>query len=360
MFCDQSLLNNKNDLKCSIRLVSEIFAIISLVFSGFIVIVTLKKIKMNITNSLIIQIIISEIIDGLTILSAIPYELIGKHTFENYDNRMGMCFSQIYFAIFSCLWTLTSSFFISLRIFDRMVNKNKIFQKKFMANYTTTLSFLFSAFTSYILWTIQVTGQSHEMKEISLDKYYDLNRKSKHFRLMYCWVGQSVNTFILIIAGILIILNFIFSVFKGYCFIKKVSNNIKEATGGKDGDERRPSTEMKLTKMSFMMKSLISYPIISGIIWASFFALQIVINKSTDKNGIASWIYCIIISFRQLVYSLLFFFTQGSIRKYSISMLKCEGCRKRKNKGKDRGKKKKLLSGKKELINSSEKKNKMK
>lgn len=323
MFCVQDLLNKKNDLECKYRLFSEITSIISMIFSLFLIIVTVKTVKLNITNKLIIGVIISEILDGLNILLAIPYDSIGLHTFENYNYRMGVCFTQIYLAIFTCLWTLTSSFFISLRIYDLMVNKNKIFRKKFMYNYTTTISFLFSSVVSYILWSIQITQQSKNLKEKKIEDFYSLTHENEHFRHMYCWVNPGENLALLIIVVILISLNIFFSVFKGYCFVKKITNIIKDNRGR----QSRISIGMKnkFNKINRMMVSLICYPVVSGLLWILFFVLQIIFNiEGIDKNGKISWFYCGLISARQLIYTILFFFSQKNIKNYSLALITCK------------------------------------
>ena len=68
----------------------------------------------------------SELLDGINIALAIVIDSFGKFTFENYPKRMGFCITQIFLGVFSCLWNLFSSLFISIRIYDRMQNKNKI------------------------------------------------------------------------------------------------------------------------------------------------------------------------------------------------------------------------------------------
>lgn len=324
MFCDQSLLNPINDLSCSKRLFSEIISIISLIFSFFVVFVTLKKVKMNLTNQLILDIIVSEILDGINILLAIVFDLIGKQTFENYVSRMGLCFTQIYLGIFTCLWTLTCSFFISLRIYDRMVNRNRIFNKKFMSNNATILSFVLASGVSYILWSMQINQQSSSLKEKSIEEFYSLNNTSDHFRHMYCWVGKEINIVIFTIATLLIVLNIIFSVFKGYCFVKRITDSIK-GYEKRDNIAQKGSMYLKIKKMNHMMRSLILYPLVSGLVWLGFFVMQIVISyTNVSKNGIISWFYCGLISLRQLIYTLLFFCTQGNVKKKSIEMLVCK------------------------------------
>ena len=336
MFCNND--DTYNNLSCNKKLFSEIISIISLVFSLFIIYISMKKIKMNITNTLILQIIISEVLDGINIILAIVFDAFGSYTFENYPNRMGICLTQIYLGVFSCLWNLFSSLFISLRIYDRMENKNRIFKNKFMYEYTTTMSYGIPCIISYIIWTIQVLNQSDTLKKKTYQDFYPQERfRSDFFRYMYCWVSNWNNNVLFIISILLIAANFYFSVFKSVIFIKKVSNEIEEKE-----DRGRKSIQNKMKKINQMMWSLILYPVVSGIIWLFYFIFQILAGygnghnsseslKNFMRNGIGSWILIIIISFRQSIFTLLFFLTQGSLRKYAYNFITCKTKKKKYN-----------------------------
>ena len=328
MFCNDNFLVEKNDLLCSKRLLSEILSLISLSFSIFTVFVSFKKLKMNITNILIIHIIISEILDSINVLTAIFFDIIGRQTFENYRTRMNICFFQIFIGVFTCLWTLFSCFFISLRIYDRMQNKNRIFRTKFMANFTTVMSYAIPLIMTYILWAIQITNQANKISENDLNSYYpDKEKSNDYFRHMYCWVTGSVNWSLFFITIILIILNLYFSIVKSALFIKKVSNEMIDTE-----EDIRESIQVKIRKMNRMMYSLIIYPITSAILWVSFFVIQFLFNLKPDekdgkdgsfKNGPLAWIYCSIISLRQFIYTSVFFWTQSSLRKYTLGLFSC-------------------------------------
>lgn len=320
MFCDNT--DTHNNLSCNKKLFSEIVSIISLIFSLFIIYISMKKIKMNITNKLILQIIISEILDGINIILAIVFDTFGNYTFENYPKRMGICLTQIYLGVFSCLWNLFSSLFISLRIYDRMENKNRIFKNKFMYEYTTTMSYGIPCIISYIIWTIQVLNQSNILKKKTYDNFYpDKEFKNDYFRYMYCWVSSWNNYMLFFLSIILIAANFYFSILKSAIFIKKVSNEIEEKE-----DRGRKSIQNKMKKINQMMWSLILYPVVSGIIWLFYFILQILAEygKGFMRNGFGSWILVILISFRQSIFTLLFFLTQGNLKKYAYNFITCQ------------------------------------
>ena len=69
MFCHQE--DKDASLSCELKWVYEIISFVSLICSIFVVYVTVKKIKMNIIHKLIVQIIVSEIIDEINILLSI-------------------------------------------------------------------------------------------------------------------------------------------------------------------------------------------------------------------------------------------------------------------------------------------------
>ena len=321
--------NDNNNLEYKEKLFSEIISIISLFFSIFVIIIAVKKVKMNITNNLILQLIISEVLDGINIILAIVFDLLGEYTFENYPDRMGICLTQIYLGVFSCLWNLFCSLFISLRIYDKMENRNKIFNNKFMHDYTTTMSYGIPSIISYILWTSQVIYQSNILRNKSYENYYpkeDKNIKNDYFRYMYCWVNGWNNNILFGICILLIAANFYFSIFKSVFFIKKVSNEIEEKE-----DFGRVSVQNKMKKINQMKWSLILYPLVSAILWTFYFILQVLagwamVSDKFDfmKNNWGSWLLIIVISFRQFIFTFLFFWTQKNLKKYAFNFLTCK------------------------------------
>lgn len=326
IFCGNSN-DGVNNLSCEKKMFSEIISIISLFFSLFIIYISLKKVKMNITNKLILQIIISEVVDGVNIVLSLVFNSFGNYTFENYPKRMGICLTQIYLGMFSCLWNLFSSLFISLRIFDRMENKNRIFKNKFMFEYTTTMSYGIPCIISYILWTAQVINQSRILQEKKYRDFYPETSgiKNDFFRYMYCWVSGINNYILFSLCVILIGANFYLSIFKSVCFIKKVSNEIEEKE-----DNGRESIQAKKKKINQMMWSLVLYPVVSGIIWIFYFILQIISGNAEDslkdsmRKGVGAWLLIILISFRQFIFTFLFFWTQGNLKKYAYIIITCK------------------------------------
>lgn len=311
MFCSET--NDKNTLSCDKKIIAEAITAISLLFSIFVAFAASKKVKPNLTNKLVLQIIYSEIIDGVNILMAIFFDAFKIFTFENYSYRMGICFTQMYFGLFSCLWTLTASFLISLRIYDIMAYKSKIFKNIFMKKYTTTISYGIPLIISYIFWCCQINEQSKRLRDTPEKIFYNKTKYSPppHFRHIYCWFSPKKNYYIFGLVIILLVLNFYFSVIKGALYVKKISTDIRN-----NEDEGRNSIREKIKQMNTIKYSLCSYPIVSILVWSMFFIIQILFNqRSTDKNGPIAWIYCILISARQIIYTLVYFLTQKQLIK---------------------------------------------
>ena len=318
--------DDPNYLSREKKYVCEIVSILAFLFSAFVLLVAyIKKIKMTITNKLIIQIIWAEILDAVNIGLAVGIDSFGNFTFENYPKRMGICLTQIYIGVFSCLWNLFSSLFISIRIFDRMQNKNKIFKNKFMYEYATTLSYGIPCIITYILWTIQVLNQSTTLKNKDYNSYYNPKQNNTNFfRYMYCWVSGWTNNSLFIISFLLIGANFYFSIFKSALFMCKIKREIEDIDG-------RETKTIKIKKITY---NLILYPIVSGIVWIIYFILQILTgfiytsdNKSfvnSMKQGAGAWFIIIIICIRQIIFTLMFFLTQGNLKRHAYNILTCK------------------------------------
>lgn len=317
MFCSSD--NDGTSLKCSIKVISEFISFISIIFTTIVVIITKKKTIMNIINKLIVQILISEIIDGITILLVIIDDAQGDKTFENYNNRTYVCFTQIYFSIFSCFWTLCASFFISLRIYDIMIKKGRIFKNKFLEKYVLFFSVIIPAFISYFFWLGQVISQANKIKDVNQKGFYQKYHSHSHFRHMYCWVDSDRNYAIFSIVIVLIGANVYFSIIKGTTFLNKVSGELKD----EEEEFQMQSVKRKISDMEHIKKSLWIYPLTSGILWTIFFIIQILFNE-VERRGFLSWIYCILISIRQGIYTFIFVYTQKDIKYHFMKFILCK------------------------------------
>lgn len=322
MFCKEK--NDPSTLPCKIKLVSEIISIIAIVFSSFIIHVTRTRTKLNVINKLILQILISEILDGVDLLLIILDDAVGDRTFENYFFRRGVCFSQIFLSLFVCLWTLTSAFFISFRLFDITVKKGSIFKKAIFQK-IHILSIAIPLFITYWFWLGQTSYQAKRFDTLEYNSYYMQGRVHEHFRHMHCWYEKGVNIGLFVIVLLIIVASLFFSV-KGIIVMKGIHTKLNDEI-----EFGRTSTVNKRKlNVEYIIKTLWIYPITSAVLWFLFFILQMTFDYGL-KGTAASLVYVIIISVRQFIYALVFLFTQRDIKQKFIQFMTCKGKKKQKS-----------------------------
>jgi len=334
MFCEKE--DPRIAMPCSLKWVYEIIAFVSLVCSLFVVIVTSIKIKMNTIHKLIIQIIISEIIDEVNILLSIITDAQGKKTFENYDFRMQICFFQMYLSVFSCLWTLTASLFISIKLYDIIINKNRIFKgKSFINRNVNLITISIPLIMSYIFYIIHVIirdkGANGEIMTIYDNK---IDSGVQGLKLIFCWLNRQLSIALACVVGLLIIGNLYFSIFKGFIFLKKVKDNIIAQS-----DEDNPNATTRIKSITQIQGILFLYPIISCVIWIIFFIFIFCfyfkyMEERENPSLVASVFFCIFMAIRQVIYTFVYFFSQKNLRAYTVLVFKCKTCRKDRKKDK--------------------------
>ena len=118
---------------------------------------------------------------------------------------------------------------------------------------------------------------------------------------------------------VLIGANVYLSIIKGSFFLKKISAELKDTNERYEGHD----LQKKIDDMEHIKKSLWIYPITSAIIWISFFILQILFNEN-KKSDFLSWLYCILISVRQIIYASIFLYTQKDIQYQFIKFILCK------------------------------------
>jgi len=314
-------------MPCSLKWVYEIIAFVSLICSLFVVIVTTIKIKMNTIHKLIIQIIISEIIDEVNILISIIADSQGKMNFENYDFKMQICFFQIYLSVFSCLWTLSASLFISIKLYDIIINKSHIFKgKSFINRNVNLISISIPLIISYIFWLIHAYMRNNSLSADIMNIYINkLAAGSQSLKLIFCWLNFQLSIVLACIVGLLIIANLYFSIFKGFIFLKKVKDNIIAQS-----DEDNPNATIRIKSITQIQGILFLYPIISCVIWIIFFIFIFTFYFRYRKNSsiTVSVLFCIFMAIRQVIYTLVYFLSQKNLRAYTVLILKCKTCRK--------------------------------
>ena len=143
------------------------------------------------------------------------------HNFENYDFRMYFCYSQIFLEVFSCLWTLTASLLIALKLYDIIVNKNRIFKyNSFMSKNAHFISIAVPLILSYIFWAIHLGLRANFW---DLDGMYvnKVESGTQSARMIFCWLNKGLSIPLAVIVFLLILGNLYFSVFKGFFFPQK-------------------------------------------------------------------------------------------------------------------------------------------
>jgi hypothetical protein len=328
MFCQEE--HKDVSMPCSLKWVYEIISFISLICSLFVVVVTTKNIKMNTIHKLIIQIIVSEIIDEINILLSIVSDSQGKMTFENYDFRMTVCYSQIYLSVFSCLWTLIASLFISIKLYDIIINKNRIFKgNSFINKNLNIITIVIPMILTYIFYVIHVIIRSYKTSIYSI--YINkIQAGTQSIKLIFCWLSKDLSIALACIVALLIIGNLYFSIFKAYIFLKKMKDNIIAQS---DEDNLRANNRIK--SISQIQGILFLYPLISCAIWIIFFLFIFCFYFSyrDHSNDALSAIFCVFMTIRQVIYTLVYFLSQKNLRKYTILFFKCQTCKRNKKKG---------------------------
>ena len=328
MFCTEPE-NENMEMPCFFKGIYELVSFISLICSLFVIIVTVKNIKMNLMHKLIIQIIISEIIDEINILLGIISDSSGNLHFENYEFRIRICYTQIYLSVFSCLWTLTSSLFISLKLYDIIINNNKIFNGNIISNkHILFISICVPLFISYIFWVIQSIKHT---SNITLNTIYDnkIISGTQMIKLVFCWLNKDLTIALACIVSLLIIANLYFSLIKGYLFLRQIKNEILA-----QNEEANLKINERIKNINQIQKILFLYPIIACVIWVLFFLFMFLFYFSYRDHQSTGWsiVFCIFMAIRQLIYTLVYFLSQKKLLKRSIMILTCKTCKKRKDK----------------------------
>ena len=324
MFCEEPV-NPDMEISCSLKLIYEIISFISLLSSGFVVYATYKNIRMNLFHKLILQIIISEIVDEINILLGIIGDLRGKLIFENYEFRMHTCYLQIFLSVFSCLWTLVASLFISLKIYDIIIKKRIFTRNNFLNKYIVLITISVPLLISYLFWVIHTISRidSLYLENVYVNKIYN---KTQFIKLVFCWINKPLSIALACIVALLILGNLYFSFFKGYRFLENFKETILE-----QNEEENP----RVKSINKIQRILFLYPIIACIIWITFFLFIFLFYFSYREHTSKGWsvAFCVFMSIRQMIYTLVYFLSQKKLRDYTKLFFTCQTCKKNKFKG---------------------------
>ena len=301
------------------------FTIVSFILSGLIIRIIYKKdLHKNLTNKFIIQLTASEMINNLTHISPIITNLIGTRE-EKYNERMRVCFSQIYSGLFSNFYTLASSFLIAFRIYDLLVNNSKIFRSISNVKRAQILSLYLSFAVSFILWVTHM-----EVFQNNSRKY------GGHFRVISCWVNVQLDYAVLSLFAIFILIIFYFSI-KSFCFVDRYSQKLMD-TKDFDGIQKCDSEE-QIKKIKIIQKRLILYPLSTAFCYILIIIYRILsfYTNTSEEGSVTKVIICLILYsistvFRGYIFAFVYFGSQKVMREAFYEYITCRDLAKKDDK----------------------------
>ena len=195
-----------NNVKIYIVYISIIGSPISLIFLLFgILRMLFEKKKRSFLTNLILLIFISEMINSLSkIIQLIKYIFKDEREIkekEGRDNARGIiCQIQIVMSIYSDLCTLLASLFLSLRCYDVIKYRKKIFDK----GKKTLLSIILIIFVPII---VSIIFLLLDRKYSDKSYRYDVRDRCSY----WCWLSQIISMICFGFYSIFIILNIVFA-----------------------------------------------------------------------------------------------------------------------------------------------------
>lgn len=292
------------------------FAIVSFILSGLIIRIIYKKdLHRNLTNKFIIQLTASEMINNLTHISVILTNLIGTRE-EKYEERMGICFTQIYSGLFSNFYTLVSSFLIAFRIYDLLVNNSRLFRSVKNVKKAQILSLYLSFIISFIIWVIHMVIFQNSSK-----KY------GGHFRVISCWVNVQLDYFVLSLFAIFIVIIFYYS-FTSFCFVNRYAQKLRD-TEILDTSESYDSDE-QIKKVKIIQKRLILYPLSTAFCYILIIIYRLIsfFTNTAEEGSTIKVVACLVLYsistvFRGYIFALVYFGSQKVMREAFYEYITC-------------------------------------
>ena len=117
------------------------------------------------------------------------------------------------------------------------------------------------------------------------------------------------------IVALFILGNMYFSIFRGWCFLRRMKNNIIAQT-----DEDNLSSNNRIKSIESIQGILFLYPVISCLIWVIFFLFMYLFyfRYGNETSMASSIIFCVFMTIRQTIYTLVYFLSQKNLRNYSL------------------------------------------
>lgn len=298
----------------------EILAWIMTTFSflcSFVVllIINSNQMKKNLTNNFIFHITISEMINNLTILSSIWQELIGPKD-GKYEERMRICYSQIFSGLFSNLFTLFSSLLISYRIYDLLIYNSKIFKQEKNVKTAKFISFYFSFIVAFLVWIIQMAYFQNYSSSAN-----------KYFRVLACWGDDNLDFFVLSLFVLFLLVTSYLSI-KSYCYVGKFTKSIGEV--GTNSSEEETKAQSQIEKAKAVQRRLIIYPITTIILYFFIIAHRIIARMAKNNSLMTCLtfiLYTIPTCLRGVIFIIVYSGAQEPFRKALWELLTCKKCK---------------------------------
>ena len=160
------------------ELINHTFACFSLICSFFVILIINrnKKAFASVNNQFVIQLLYSEIINNLTQLSSIFLDSIGTRQ-ERYDERMRICYVQIFAGLFANFYCLSSTLLLSFHLYDLFLRQGKFLNSQKHVRLCKYVSFYGCLFVSYIIFIFQ------------MNYYQNYQSTRTRIRTISCWVS---------------------------------------------------------------------------------------------------------------------------------------------------------------------------
>lgn len=281
-----------------------------------------KKLQKNLTNKYIIQLTLSEMINNLTNASNLINDWIGTKEFK-YDERMRVCYSQMYTGLFANFFTLFSSLLIAFRIHDLLVNNSRVFKSQQKIHFSQVFSVFFCLFLAYLVWILQMSV-FQEFSTVS----------QSYFLVIACFVGQEMTYLVISIYFIFILLIFYFCL-RSYRFVNNYTKSyLLEDSSVSDGEYEKLNEQVNKAKS--VQKRLLLYPVCTVILFLLLIIQSFLVFFIKEKDGSTSYkmkivnmiLYIIPTVSRGFIFGIVYLGSQQAFMQSLWEHLTCKACKK--------------------------------
>ena len=309
---------DKQSLQKLFEFINHTFACLSLICSFFVILIINrnKKAFASVNNQFVIQLLYSEIINNLTQLSSILLDSIGTRQ-ARYDERMRICYLQIFAGLFANFYCLSSTLLLSFHLYDLFLKQGKFLSSQKNVRLCKYVSFYGCLFVSYIIFIFQ------------MNYYQNYQSTRTRIRTISCWVSRVLDWVTCSIFIILIAFTCVFC-FKCYMFIRNFSKDLLQ-----DSEvEVNKNKQLQLNRIKSMQKRLIGYPLVNIVVFIFLLIHRflVYIGLSDKQNAIDNFeglvtsfiLYSIPTCIRGMLYTFVYFVCQEMFRNELKKFFCCE------------------------------------